>query len=171
MSRVAADAGSWIIPLFILIMLVAQVIRKKKAAGKAEEIAEKLQQKAIELDKARHKSFSVVKDMKPEKEGIEPYRMRDVSFTGVKEETPLAAKRKADRLNMRTFRNLDGTVLEDDEHDWLAEQLREEERAYRRVSAMFQLKMSHAMNCNADRLRYEHENNCAAEQLRRDCRQ
>ena len=40
--------------------------------------------------------------------------------------------------------------LEDRENDWLARQLREEKASEKRFSAMFGLKLEHAMRCDAD---------------------
>lgn len=40
--------------------------------------------------------------------------------------------------------------LEDRENDWLAQQLREEKASERKFSAMFGLKLEHALRCDAD---------------------
>lgn len=40
--------------------------------------------------------------------------------------------------------------LEDRENDWLARQLREEKASEKRFSAMFGLKLEHAMRCDAE---------------------
>ena len=60
--------------------------------------------------------------------------------------------------------------LQDDRHDWLAEQLAEERRAYRNVSAMFQMKMRHMQNCAAENARLDHALHCDARQLAEDSR-
>lgn len=54
------------------------------------------------------------------------------------------------------------SIMEDRNHDWLAKQLAEERIAYFRTSAMFDLKMSHAANCDAAKLRDQHERSCDA---------
>jgi len=55
--------------------------------------------------------------------------------------------------------------LEDDKNDWLACQLREEQKAYREVSEMFEAKLSHLSNCAAENLRLDHTLRCAAKAL------
>jgi len=64
----------------------------------------------------------------------------------------------------------DGFTLQDTKHDWLAGQLAEEQRAYRAVSEMFQVKMSHLSNCRAENLRLDHVLNCDARKLAEDSR-
>ena len=60
--------------------------------------------------------------------------------------------------------------IQDTENDWLSQQLKEERRALREVSAMFELKQSHAGTCDAQKVKQEHEDRCAAEKLRKDSR-
>ncbi|MBR5359857.1 MAG: hypothetical protein IK123_03110 [Lachnospiraceae bacterium] len=54
-------------------------------------------------------------------------------------------------------------LMDDREHDWLAGQLRDERTAKRRMSDMFDLKMDHSRNCDAEMLRQFHSSNCDAE--------
>ncbi len=56
-------------------------------------------------------------------------------------------------------------LMDDREHDWLAGQLRDERAAKRRMSDMFDLKMEHAHNCEAEMLRQFHASNCDANQV------
>ncbi|MCQ2401738.1 MAG: hypothetical protein MJ059_07435 [Lachnospiraceae bacterium] len=44
-------------------------------------------------------------------------------------------------------------AIRDSKDDWLSHQLKEEQRALRDVSAMFQLKVSHEASCDAEELR------------------
>lgn len=44
-------------------------------------------------------------------------------------------------------------LMDDRENDWLANQLREEHHAFRRISAMFELKSEHAAHCDAKMLK------------------
>ena len=53
-------------------------------------------------------------------------------------------------------------LMDDRENDWLANQLREEHRAFRRTSAMFDLKIEHVSHCDATVLRTTHHNTCDA---------
>lgn len=58
----------------------------------------------------------------------------------------------------------DGMILKDDRNnDWLAGQLREEARAKARISDMFQMKIDHANNCEAEFIKRFHESVCDAE--------
>lgn len=50
-----------------------------------------------------------------------------------------------DEKTIRAYRR-----LEDRENDWLARQLREEKASEKRFSAMFGLKLEHALRCDAD---------------------
>lgn len=54
-------------------------------------------------------------------------------------------------------------LMDDREHDWLAGQLRDERAAKRRMSDMFDLKMEHSRNCEAEMLRQFHTAHCDAE--------
>lgn len=51
---------------------------------------------------------------------------------------------------------------EDRRNDWLARQMDDERQAQRRMSEMFQLKMEHRYNCDAEMLKQFHESRCDA---------
>ena len=56
------------------------------------------------------------------------------------------------------------SVLRDDkENDWLARQLREEHRAFKATSEMFDLKIEHASHCDARLMQQFHHRNCSAD--------
>ena len=56
-----------------------------------------------------------------------------------------------------------GSALRDDkDNDWLARQLREEHRAFRATSEMFDLKIEHASHCDARLLEQFHKRKCDA---------
>ncbi|MBO4903173.1 MAG: hypothetical protein J5518_10300 [Lachnospiraceae bacterium] len=52
---------------------------------------------------------------------------------------------------------------EDRKNDWLARQMEEERISQRRMSEMFQMKMEHRYNCEAEMLKQFHEQHCSAE--------
>ena len=55
------------------------------------------------------------------------------------------------------------SVLRDDKaNDWLARQLREEHRAFKATSEMFDLKIEHASHCDARLIEQFHRRNCDA---------
>ena len=55
------------------------------------------------------------------------------------------------------------SVLRDDRNnDWLARQLREEHKAFKETSEMFDLKIEHASHCDAKILEQFHKRNCDA---------
>ena len=55
------------------------------------------------------------------------------------------------------------SVLRDDRaNDWLAKQLREEHRAFKATSEMFDLKIEHASHCDARFIEQFHRRNCDA---------
>lgn len=61
------------------------------------------------------------------------------------------------------LKNPDSVQIKDDrEHDWLHRQLVEEHQAYRRTSAMFNLKYEHAASCDARKAAQYHRENCDA---------
>lgn len=61
------------------------------------------------------------------------------------------------------LKNPDSVQIKDDrEHDWLHRQLIEEHQAYRRTSAMFNLKYEHAASCDARKVAQYHRENCDA---------
>ena len=56
------------------------------------------------------------------------------------------------------------SVLRDDKtNDWLARQLREEHRAFKATSEMFDLKIEHASHCDARLIEQFHRRTCDAE--------
>ncbi len=55
------------------------------------------------------------------------------------------------------------TGWEDRKNDWLARQMAEERVAARRMSEMFQLKLEHRYNCEAEMLKQFHEARCSAD--------
>ena len=55
------------------------------------------------------------------------------------------------------------SVLRDDRaNDWLAKQLREDHRAFKATSEMFDLKIEHASHCDARFIEQFHRRNCDA---------
>lgn len=52
---------------------------------------------------------------------------------------------------------------EDRRGDWLARQMADEKAAQRRMSEMFQLKLEHKYNCDAEMLKQFHESHCDAD--------
>ena len=64
----------------------------------------------------------------------------------------------------RDMGDKNSSVLRDDRsNDWLAKQLREEHRAFKLTSEMFDLKIEHASHCDARLLEQFHKRNCSAE--------
>ena len=63
----------------------------------------------------------------------------------------------------RDMGDKNNSVLRDDKaNDWLARQLREEHRAFKATSDMFDLKIEHASHCDARLLEQFHRRNCTA---------
>ncbi|MCR5474442.1 MAG: hypothetical protein K6F28_04485 [Lachnospiraceae bacterium] len=63
----------------------------------------------------------------------------------------------------RDMNDRNNSVLRDDKtNDWLARQLREEHRAFKATSEMFDLKIEHASHCDARLLEQFHKRNCDA---------
>ena len=58
-------------------------------------------------------------------------------------------------------------IIHDDRNDWLSQQLAEEKRSERLMSAMFGLKLEHALDCDAGKIRDAHAANCDAEEVKR----
>lgn len=56
----------------------------------------------------------------------------------------------------------DMTLRDDKNNDWLARQLREEHKAFKATSEMFDLKIEHASHCDARLLEQYHKRNCTA---------
>lgn len=55
------------------------------------------------------------------------------------------------------------SVLRDDKNnDWLARQLRDEHKAFKATSEMFDLKIEHASHCDARLIEQYHRRNCSA---------
>ncbi len=61
-----------------------------------------------------------------------------------------------------TTKNTDYLMMEDRNNDWLAKQLRDESRSREIVSEMFQLKMHHQNNCDAEFIKRFHSSKCDA---------
>ena len=54
---------------------------------------------------------------------------------------------------------------EDRDSDWLARQMADERVAKKRMSEMFQLKLEHRYNCDAEMLKQFHESHCEADEI------
>ncbi len=67
------------------------------------------------------------------------------------------------RMSKREREVLVTKMMEDREHDWLAGQLAEEKRALRRMSEMFDIKISCSKSWDAEALKRFHAENCSAE--------
>ena len=80
-----------------------------------------------------------------------------------------AAKKREQKKLYRAFDPSGGSV-HDSADDWLSQQLKEERKSLREVSAMFELKMHHQETCAAERLRESHAENCDAEKVKRASR-
>lgn len=62
-----------------------------------------------------------------------------------------------EKMNIRGWEDRNG--------DWLARQMDDERQAQRKVSEMFQLKMQHRNNCEAEMLKQFHESHCDADSV------
>ena len=71
--------------------------------------------------------------------------------------------RAGKKMSKREREVLVTKMMEDREHDWLARQLAEEKRALRRMSEMFDIKISHSKSWDAESLKRFHAENCSAE--------
>ena len=67
------------------------------------------------------------------------------------------------RMSKREREVMVTKMMEDREHDWLARQLAEERRALKRMSEMFDIKISRSKSWDAEALRRFHAENCSAE--------
>lgn len=56
-------------------------------------------------------------------------------------------------------------LMEDRNNDWLANQLREEHKAFKRTKDMFNLKIEHSSHCDARYVKQLHANNCDAKTI------
>ncbi|MBO4266525.1 MAG: hypothetical protein J5910_04975 [Lachnospiraceae bacterium] len=95
--------------------------------------------------------------------------------TAAKAKPPAASARKKGFVNYTPHKDIvsvsrdmkdrkNSSVLRDDkENDWLARQLREEHRAFKATSEMFDLKIEHASHCDSRLLQQFHHRNCSAD--------
>lgn len=56
-------------------------------------------------------------------------------------------------------------LMDDRNNDWLANQLREEHRAFKRTSEMFELKIEHVSHCDARYIEQFHHRYCDANKI------
>ena len=88
---------------------------------------------------------------------IQKGALRPQGFTGYKPHKDITSVSR----DMGDARN--SSVLRDDRtNDWLAKQLREEHRAFKATSEMFDLKIEHASHCDARILEQFHKKHCDA---------
>ena len=102
-----------------------------------------------------------------------------IIYKGIKSSTSGAKKTTASKPKARTYTNYkphkdiisvsremgdkNSSVLRDDtNNDWLARQLRDEHKAFKMTSEMFDLKIEHASHCDARLLEQYHRRNCDA---------
>ena len=77
--------------------------------------------------------------------------------TARKKNSGVNAHMAREKINIRGW--------EDRRNDWLARQMAEERAAQKRMSEMFQMKMEHRYNCEAEMLKQFHETRCDASEV------
>ena len=86
-----------------------------------------------------------------------------VRQTVVSGQASYPARKKNSGVNVHMTREkIDLRSWEDRKNDWMARQMAEERVAKRRMSEMFQMKMEHRYNCEAEMLKQFHEARCNA---------
>ncbi len=117
--------------------------------------------------------YVVVKKAKISQSGS-PQRKNYAGNVSVTRNNPTVKKRPQGFTNYRPHKDLvsvsrdmgdsrNSSVLRDDRaNDWLAQQLREEHRAFRVTSEMFDLKIEHASHCDAKLMEQFHRKYCDA---------
>ncbi|MBO4904937.1 MAG: hypothetical protein J5367_06910 [Lachnospiraceae bacterium] len=94
--------------------------------------------------------------------------------TAGKAKSPAGNVRKKGYVNYKPHKDIvsvsrdmgdrQNSVLRDDkENDWLARQLRDEHRAFKATSEMFDLKIEHASHCDARLLEQFHRRSCSSD--------
>ena len=102
------------------------------------------------------------KNMSKDTTNSEAFRKRRQSQNNFSPNNTYYTQKRPERVNIKSL----GTMLEDRDNDWLAQQLRSEQKSQRVVSDMFQLRQEHFSNCEAEEIHTRHVDACNAEQAR-----
>lgn len=95
------------------------------------------------------------------KAAVQTINSRDRKAMGQKLSTDI--KREGPSSSMKDVRYSSHLAMEDRSNDWLAKEMREERKALYRVSDMFQLKIEHSRQCEAELAREFHSVRCDAD--------
>ena len=137
-----------IIPLIVIIFIFSRLAKAAKQSQKRSGGSNPWQQPAAQQEKPR-----LVKSLKNSSSG--EYKAEDKQFSFGK--SAFAGSRStASSLKPEKVSRLSETFMKDDrKNDWLARQMREEEKILRRGD-MLDLGASHAASCDADLLKRYH---------------
>ena len=146
----------WIV--FVFFVVIATKNKKTKQKKAAEQ---KFQQRLKEFAEKDNRAVQTEKPAAPKGEGS------GMISREIKRAAAMQKKSASLKSVKQTPRSLSSAGIRDDKNDWLSQQYAEEKRSERLMSAMFGLKMEHAQNCAAEKIREEHEANCDAEKVRK----
>lgn len=137
-----------IIPLIVIIFIFSRLAKAAKQSQKRSGGSNPWQQPAVQQEKPR-----LVKSLKNSSSG--EYKAEDKQFSFGK--SAFAGSRStASSLKPEKVSRLSETFMKDDrKNDWLARQMREEEKILRRGD-MLDLGATHAASCDADLLKRYH---------------
>ena len=110
--------------------------------------------------------YFVFRTIRKKRGGITSSQTRPVLPQQVPVQVMQSARKRNSGVNAHMARekiNIRG--WEDRRNDWLARQMAEERAAQKRMSEMFQMKMEHRYNCEAEMLKQFHETRCDASEV------
>ena len=110
--------------------------------------------------------YFVFRTIRKKRGGITSSQTRPVLPQQVPVQVMQSARKRNSGVNAHMARekiNIRG--WEDRRNDWLARQMAEERVAQKRMSEMFQMKLEHRYNCEAEMLKQFHETRCEANEV------
>lgn len=141
-----------LIPIIVIIIYFVIFSKKSKIQGQKVTTQSKQYEEAL----ARARSTQTVSSS-PHRAGN-----RSIATTPVGRPTSYASDYQSRR---HTSSASISALMEDREHDWLANQLKAEHRAFKNTQDMFDLKIEHSSHCDARYLKQTHHSECDANKV------
>ncbi|MBR5741764.1 MAG: hypothetical protein IKX91_04335 [Firmicutes bacterium] len=164
----SAVISRFLIPIafFIIFAAVSSATRASAKAKTRERIARENAARPAPLrtnvpkgDDGPKVSFDrdgqVIRPSQPSAGRAASYKSSSYVPTSKAKDSTKSAAQRVMAGSPSSIRNVD-VLMEDRQNDWLAKQLREEARAAKRTSDMFELKMEHIEDCDARDLKETH---------------
>lgn len=149
--------------IIIIIVVVFIIIpARKRSASAAADAKFKAEQNRQALNKSMSKAVGSTNQHSAGYKAVANPKPQPVKINTVAKPHPQPVEKYNKVTSSSSSKAQSSVLLEDRNNDWLANQLREEHKAFKRTKDMFNLKIEHASHCDARYVKQLHATNCDA---------